>query len=214
MTTSAATLACIGEPISWLRLETFALGAPDAQVDEHVAACPACRGCLEALRADAVALPALAIPTAVKNAQRAWWKTAAPVLAAAAAAVIIFIVARPPGNNVAHENLVSVKGVGTVVLGTVRERGGAITEDARTFAPGDRWKLVLTCPPAGTVHTDVTVFEVTPRPQIDRPLAPATIACGNRVVLPGAFTITGSRTNRVCVAFDGAAQACVTINPE
>ncbi|HEY4056957.1 MAG TPA: hypothetical protein VGM39_10115 [Kofleriaceae bacterium] len=214
MSTSTATLACIGEPISWLRLETFALGAPDPAVDTHVAECAACRHCLEQLRADTVALPALAIPTAVKKAQRAWWKTAAPVLAAAAAAVVVFVVTRPKDHGVVREDAAMVKGVGEVVLGTVRERSGAVSEDARTFAPGDRWKLVLTCAPAGEVHTDVTVVELDTKPYPARPLPPATIACGNRVVLPGAFTLTGSHANRVCVAFDTTTQACVTIKPE
>ena len=149
MTTISAT--CIGEPISWLRLEMFAAGTPDSAVDSHVAECSACRHCLEQLRADSVELPALVIPSSVKKAQRAWWKTAAPVLAAAAAAVVIFIVAKRPDGTVVpvREDVAMVKGVGTVILGTVRERSGAIAEDARTFAPGDRWKLVLTCPPAG-----------------------------------------------------------------
>ncbi|HEY4177638.1 MAG TPA: hypothetical protein VGM90_12420 [Kofleriaceae bacterium] len=215
MSTSAANLACIGEPISWLRLETFAAGSPDASVDTHVAECPACRHCLEQLRADTVALPALVMPSSVKKAQRAWWKTAAPLLAAAAAAAVIFIVAkRPGGTHVVREDVAIVKGVGEVILGTVRERGGAIAEDAHTFAPGDRWKLVLTCPPADEVHTDVTVVELDTKPYPDRPLAPATIACGNRVVLPGAFTLTGAHANRVCVSFDATTQACVTIAPE
>jgi hypothetical protein len=215
MTTSTANLACIGGPISWLRLETFAAGSPDATVDTHVAACAACRYCLEQLRADTVALPPLVIPSSVKKAQRAWWKTAAPVLAAAAAAVVIFMVARKPVDTLpTPENIVSVKGAGTVELETVRERGGAITEKARTFAPGDRWKLVLTCATGGEVHTDVTIVELDTKPYPDRPLAPATIACGNHVVLPGAFTLTGSNANRVCVAFDATTQACVTIKPE
>ena len=39
--------ACIGEPVSWLRLERFALGAADPAIASHVAACPACRHCLD-----------------------------------------------------------------------------------------------------------------------------------------------------------------------
>jgi hypothetical protein len=112
-----------------------------------------------------------------------------------------------------------VKGVGEVVLGVVRERGGAIRHDARTFAPGDRWKIVVTCPPAAAAWVDVAVYDAG---QIDHPLEPARIGCGNRVVLPGAFALTGDRANRVCVRIGAAAapdrgqppDACVTLRPE
>jgi hypothetical protein len=55
----------------------------------------------------------------------------------------------------------------------------------------------------------------------DRPLVPARLACGNRVVVPGAFTVTGGRANRVCVeiatiseAAAGTGRACLTLTPE
>ena len=48
--------ACIGEPISWLRLESFALGAPDPAIAPHLAACPSCRHCLDQIRDDVVDL--------------------------------------------------------------------------------------------------------------------------------------------------------------
>lgn len=55
--------ACISEPISWLRLEQYALtvaaAADAAAIDAHVAQCAACREALESLRADAMTLPAL-----------------------------------------------------------------------------------------------------------------------------------------------------------
>jgi hypothetical protein len=50
---------------------------------------------------------------------------------------------------------------------------------------------------------------------------PARLACGNRVVVPGAFTVTGGRANRVCVeiatiseAAAGTGRACLTLTPE
>jgi hypothetical protein len=56
---------------------------------------------------------------------------------------------------------------------------------------------------------------------VDHPLAATRIACGNRVVVPGAFTVTGDRANRVCAriaAVTGpdpeADTACVTLTPE
>ena len=209
-------LACIGEPISWLRLETFASGRKDPAIGEHLAACPACRSCLEEIRADIVALPPLAMPAT--PAPRAWWKLFVPAFAVAAAAVIALIVFRGGDDPPVRENVVAIKGVGEVVLGTVRERGGVIRDDVRSFAQGDRWKLVVTCPPPATgmlLAVDVTVVEVGGSTTIDRPLVPARIACGNRVVLPGAFSLTGPRANRVCAAIGPDKDtACVTIAPE
>src|SRR5688572_22838096 len=120
---SDSSLACIGTPISWLRLETFASGRTDHAVSEHVAACPACKHCLEEIRADIVALPPLAMPAAPAT-KRAWWTWAVPAFALAAAAVIVLVVFRGREERVpSRENVVAIKGVGEVVLGTVRERG-------------------------------------------------------------------------------------------
>src|SRR6185436_11105894 len=88
-----------------------------------------------------------------------------------------------------------IKGVGDVALELVRERRGAIRHDATSYAPGDRWKVVVTCASPALVWVDVSVADGL---TIDRPLARAQLACGNRVVVPGAFTITGNRDNQVC----------------
>jgi hypothetical protein len=215
-----SALACIGTPISWLRLETFAAGRAGAteqrSISEHVAACGACKHCLEEIRADVVALPPLVVPA--KPAKRAWWAWAVPAFALAAAAVIALVLMRGDEPKPREENVVAIKGVGEVVLGTVRERGGVIREDVRSFADGDRWKLVVTCPPSATgtlLAVDVTVVEVGGSTQIDRPLVPAQIACGNRVVLPGAFSLSGPRPNRICAAIGPDHDtACVTIARE
>lgn len=230
--------ACTGEPISWLRLEQFALGASEpataAAIAAHLAGCPACRGCLDGIRGDAVALPPLIAPDAPapsggrstrRRAGRRWWL--APALAAAAAAVVLVIVRPSPG----ADDRVAIKGIGEVALELVRERAGAISYDARRYAPGDRWKIVISCPPAAAspgpaprlapmLAIDVSVADgVT----VDHPLAATRIACGNRVVVPGAFTVTGDRANRVCARISASADAapdpdagtaCATLSPE
>lgn len=222
---------CIGEPISWLRLEQFALDAADPAIAAHLAACPACRHCLDGIRADAVALPALVLPAqpagaagAVRSARaawRRWWL--APALAAATAALVLLVVLRPPPGPDpmagAAEDLVVIKGVGEVVLELVRERGGAIAFGARGYAPGDRWKVVVSCPPSEASAPLVIDVSVGDGLTVDRPLPAARIVCGNRVVVPGAFAITGDRANRVCAriaaAPDGSpGTACVTVTPE
>jgi hypothetical protein len=216
---------CTGEPISWLRLEQFALDAGDPVITAHLAGCPVCRDCLDRIRGDAVALPPLVVPDAPMRQARArgrawrrWWP--APVLAAAAAAVAVALVvlrpAPPAGDRVA------IKGIGEVALELVRERAGAISVDARRYAPGDRWKVVISCPPAGASPVMSIEVSVADGVTVDHPLPATRIACGNRVVVPGAFTVTGDRINRVCArisaiadpADPGTGTACVTLVPE
>jgi hypothetical protein len=216
--------ACVGEPVSWLRLEQVAAGARDAAADAHLATCPACRACLDDIRGDVVALP----PLPALAPRRAWWRLAIPALGALAVAAAILLLIRPapesPRDVVPRDDVATVKGVGEVVVGTVRERAGAITDDAPTFRAGDRWKVVVTCPPAASAWLDVAVVDAAATAP-DYPLAAVRVACGNRVVVPGAFELTGARANRVCaIATAGAppprgslpatGAACVTIRPE
>ncbi len=213
--------ACISEPISWLRLERFALAGTDPLIREHVAACPACKQCLDEIQRDVVALPAL---PALPAPRRRWWTFALPIAGALAAAAIAIIVLRP--RDEAREDVARVKGLGEVAVDVVRERGGTVREDVRTFAPGDRWKVVITCALDKRAWLDVGVVEAGAK-TVDHPLAPAQIACGNRVVLPGAFRVTGDKVNRVCVhvatspverlssiAPGDPGVACVTLRPE
>jgi len=217
-------LQCIGEPISWLRLEQFALGATSTVVEQHVASCGACRACLDDIRGDVVALPPLVVPA---RRERRWWRWAVPALAFAAAALILLAL-WPRGDELdLGDNQALIKGTHDVLtLGLVRERAGTIRRDALSFAPGDRFKVVVTCPPRANAWIDVGVVE-DGTTTADFPLAPASIACGNDVVVPGAFTLTGARPNRVCVRVaSGSAPprslprvrddgvACLTLRPE
>lgn len=226
--------ACIGEPISWLRLERHAQdGGVDAAVRDHLAACAACARCLDEIRGDLVALPPLPAPPAAAPARRRlrWWLAPAMTCAAAAAVALVVWRGGAPGAPGARDlpalpalperEAVSIKGIGEVVLGVVRERAGTVRDDdARTYAPGDRWKVTISCPPA-TAWIDVTVHDAG---QIDRPLPPARVGCGNRVALPGAFSLSGGRPIRVCArvradvpgpdAPTAPPDACVTLRPE
>ena len=202
-------MRCIGEPVSWLRLERHAL-ARDAQVAAHLEACAACRDCFATL-GEPIALPQLAFAAARPRRPR-WVWFAAPGLALAAV-IALLLWPRDPGRA---ENVVAIKGGGVLVLGVVRERSGAILEDARAFLPGDRWKVVVTCPPAASTWLDVVVLD---GGEPSYPLPPAHVACGNRIVVPGAFTLTGAVPNRVCVRVAETPRgpgdlACVTIRPE
>ena len=200
-------IACIGEPISWPRLERFVQTRADATIAVHVAQCPACRQCVDEIERDVVALPPLAM-TAPRRAR--WWWIALPTFAVAA--IIVFVIRPQPR----PANVASIKGVGEVTLALVRDRDGNILEDATTFAHGDRWKIVLTCAPGHSTSVVVEVVEAGSK-TTDHPLAPAQIACENRVVLPGAFELTGAVANRICVQVttDGDTdRACITVRPE
>ena len=212
-------MSCIGEPVSWPRLE---LGERDAAITAHLATCAVCRSCADMIERDVVVLPPLVLPAVAARAR--WWLWAIPAVAAAA---LLVVVLRPPPQRA--DNITSVKGVGEVVLDVVRERGGTIRTGVTTFAPGDRWKVVVTCSPERGdkgAWIDVAVVEAGAH-TADYPIAPAHVACGNDVVIPGAFELTGAQPNRVCVrvAADGAAPrgvpapgdegvACVTVYPE
>ena len=212
------SLACIGEPVSWLRLELFASGhTSDPAIASHLTACPACTHCLDGIRGDLVALPGLGLP-ADRPHRASWWTWLVPTLGLAAAAIALLILApwRTAEPTEERDRVVAVKGVGEVLVEVVRERAGVIRGDVRTFRAGDRWKVVVTCPLASSATFDVQVREAG-SDATDRPLMPTALTCGNRVVLPGAFELTGTQANRVCVSITSAedtGRACVTITPE
>jgi hypothetical protein len=199
-------MACISEPISWLRLERYATSGSDASVRDHLAACDACRHCLDEIQRDVVALRPLVVA-----AKRSWWRFALPAFGALAVAAAILFVLRP--RSVEREGIAHIKGIGDVVIDVVRERDGSVRDDVRTFRAGDRWKVVVTCPPTKQVALDVAIREHGTQ-RDDHPLGQAQIVCGNRVVVPGAFELTGAKPHRVCVRIEDQANACLTLAPE
>ncbi len=271
-------MACISEPISWLRLEQYALtvaaAADAAAIDAHVAQCAACRKALESLRADDMALPALpTLPAVVTNqstltlpatpaSQRTGdviaigsarakpatsqrWRAPlilAPILAAAAAGMLWLRSTRdnasPANVTAALHATTSIKGVGDLALQLARDRNGNVQTNVTTFSPGDRWKTLLTCAPlaanSGTSNelwADVVVLEIVDGNLVaEFPQPPTQLSCGNAVAVPGAFAITGTRNNIICVTlgvdapidraamaaqhWQGASIVCSEVTPE
>jgi hypothetical protein len=211
---------CIGEPISWLRLEQLALdelpAGSSGAARAHLAQCPACAAAFASLRDDARPLPALpALPVraaeaAAPSRQRAeakqpWWRRwqLAGGLATAAALAIALLLVRSRGRVDRDDALtaattVRVKGAGDVVVTLVRERAGVIAFDPLEVLPDDRWKVQLTCAPGGAAWVDVAVVQ---DGRASFPLSAQQLACGNDLVVPGAFRITG-----------GAAEICVALS--
>lgn len=214
--TAAAAPACTGEPISWLALERYALdeldGRAAARVRGHVDGCPACRAALGRITDDRRVLPALPALPAGTVSRPPWWRrwlwTGGVGLAVAAAAVLLVVVVRSPDGPDRPGRIARWKG-GELVLTLVRDRGGAIGvvpgDDPAGVAdvrPDDRWKVQVTCPPrAGAAWIDVAVYQAGEPTSF--PLDAHRVACGNDVVLPGAFRITGGAAT-VCVAVGDA----------
>ncbi len=208
MSTAAPSIArCAAEPVSWLRLERYALGelgaAERASIEAHLAGCDACRACLSRAQEDAGGLlplpsrPAVEVP---------WWRRLLPVsaLALTGAAAAALVMMRQPTQRIGP-GYVGIKGDGELAVALVRERAGEVLEDPVGFAAGDRFKVLLTCPPGQRREVTVAVLQ---DGAVDFPFGGA-VECGSRVALPGAFRMTGGGEARVCVV-PTASRAAVT----
>jgi hypothetical protein len=180
-------MSCLA-PISWLRLERYELGelpATERQpIDAHLHDCADCSAALSHLRADE--RPLRPLPARPVRARERWlgWSFPALALAGAAAVVLLFPTDHWKG--------------GSVSMQVVRERQGVVTPDAEGFLPGDRWKVLATCPPGQAGYWDVVIIDRAEN-QRDYPLSGGALTCGNQIALPGAFTLDGPRPLDVCL---------------
>ena len=195
---------CIGEPISWLRLERLHLGELAAEerafLDAHLAACTACRACLAQIEQDdAVALPVL-FSSSKRRDRRA--PVVALVSALALAAATLLALGHgwraKPNAEEGSGAVARVKG-GDVAFALVRDDGVWIQDPTGAFREGDRLKAVITCPPPLEATFDVVVLD---SDGASFPLAPARVACGNAVPIPGAFRLNGAQEETVCLVWD------------
>jgi hypothetical protein len=182
---------CAAQPISWLKLEQYQLGELSAdemrRVEAHLDECEVCRAGLESIQKDE-AVPK-SLPEVTRKAPVWRWVTAGVALAAAAALILVLLVADwkkavpdIPGSKIGFKG-------GELSISLVRERQGVILHDPESFAPGDRFKLQVTCPPSEEIFWNVVVFQDEGSSFPYMPEEP--LKCGNRVPLPGAFSITG-----------------------
>lgn len=92
-----------------------------------------------------------------------------------------------------------IKGDDIIAIGLVRERNGSITHDPASFAASDRFQALVTCPPYFALRGELVVYQdgeaSFPRPPISE------FACGNRVVVPGAFRLIGDAPATICLVY-------------
>ena len=95
-----------------------------------------------------------------------------------------------------------VKG-GELALELVRVGPEGQLRTPNGFLSEDRFKVVLTCPPAWRGYVDVLAFQGA---ETTAPLTTQRIdSCGNRRTLQGAFRLTGNTVISVCVVFSANA---------
>jgi hypothetical protein len=199
---------CIGEPVSWLRLERLHLGeisGPErARIEEHLAACRACAACLASIvEGDAQALPPLALPERRRRATLSFLPLrAASVVGGLAAAAAVALSIRggdhPLGSSLGQRLEGRIKG-DAVAFSLVREDDERITGAEGVYRDGDRFKAVVTCPPGANLALDVVVYD---EAGASFPLDPApAFACGNQTPMEGAFRLTGAADETVCLVW-------------
>jgi hypothetical protein len=88
---------------------------------------------------------------------------------------------------------------GDFALDVVRVDAGDRLQPATHFAPGDRFKALVTCPPTWRGVAGVSVYQ-SGETYLPLPASPLD-ACGNRRALEGAFSLDGSGRALVCVSF-------------
>ena len=190
---------CTNIPVSWLKLEQYALGyltSSSPEIAEHIAECAACHACLQQIREDLRILPPL--PQIRKHGLmrrlRAWFAIGvAPVLATA----IVLIVLRSMDNGDNRNTYLGIKG-DTLSMALVREHRGETLLHATEYVSGDRFKILVTCSDPDPQWWHVVAFQ---QGQATFPLdaSERTFLCGNSIALPGAFRITGTAPTTVCV---------------
>lgn len=192
------------EPLSWLTLERYALDelppVERTRVEQRLAQSSEDRACLEEILSDQSELPPLPLPgasvtpIAAARARRARWPYVSGVLAVAAA--LALAVLRPSDAPTARRRVHDGAKGGEVALVLVSERKG---EQPTHFREGDRFKVLVTCPPWLHEPLHVSVFQAgqryAPLPEV------AEFSCGNRVPWPGAFAVDGTTPAHVCVSW-------------
>jgi hypothetical protein len=194
---------------SWLLLEQYHLGElpPEqhAHVERNLRESSTDRACLDQIiendKQDLPPLPRLPDRATSRSwllplRKRRWFAPSLGVGFSAATVVIALLVARLSVEDSSGVELPGIKG-GEVSMMLIRERNGVVEEEVQTFAPTDRFKVLVTCSSANPLWWRVAVFQAD---GVAYPMfAVSPIACGNRVLLPGAFHVRGDSPVVICI---------------
>jgi hypothetical protein len=187
---------CIGEPISWLRLERYQLGelseTERVVIAQHVARCPACEACLHRIE-QPIALDPLP-PLAAKPKRAFAWSGFFALAGAAAVLALALWRGVAPDANAARDH---TKG-GEFAIELVRMDADGRLQEPTHFRATDRFKVLLTSPEDLRGEVDVVIFQ---DGRAYFPLERASIDVGNRKTLPGAFSLDGAAVIEVCAVW-------------
>ena len=123
---------------------------------EHLAACPACRSCLDEIERDVVALPPLVVPSAQAR-RGGGCGSSLPRARRGGRCSLLVLRPRPHASERRRRDEGRRR---PSSLGVVRERDGAIRVRRPDVRAGDRWKVIVTCPPERVASFDVAITEV------------------------------------------------------
>jgi len=196
------------EAPSWLTLERYALDelspSERATIDSAIAADTVAQECLRQIRTDRRALPPLPpIQPAIQAPKqrfslRAVWAVASMGVALTA---ITLLMRDAPWETRSRAMLPGAKG-DAIEVTLLRESEGTVAVDPALFTLNDRFKVRVTCGRAGPQHVDVVVYQ---NQEASFPLDAQHIACGNNVVLDGAFRLNQLTHAEVCVVLSEGA---------
>jgi len=186
-------------------MERYALGelgeGERREVERKLRSSELNRRRLEQILADRSELPALPTHARQQPGLRArlarWWIRAGALGVAAATVLLCW---PRPRESAGPPGAAQVKG-GEVTFELVSEQGARASE---RFSQGERFKVLLTCPPGFRERLHLLVFQAGRR---DEPLASAQFACGNLLPWPGAFALDGEAPVEICVAWGRAVSA-------
>jgi hypothetical protein len=185
------------EPISWLMLERYALGELSAEerrlVDARLSTSAEDRALLASIVAGAAELPPLPASAPISMAaertkRRPIGRVAllGGMLATAAVVLLVRVTHTEPAPYA------GVKGSG-LSLRIISDRQGP---EPKTFAPGERFKVAVTCAAQPAHSLRLLVFQGGERFE---PLPEHAPHCGNLVEWPGAFALDGGEPASVCL---------------